>query len=296
MLSILIPVYRFRVYPLLAGLLEQGNQLGIPIEILLYDDASGFEYSEERKLSESDSRLRIVFLEKNLGRSRIRNKLAADAAYPWLLFMDADSALVSPTYLNTYWNNRSEEVLLNGGTSYASEPPKDKQLYFRWYYGRNREQRAASVRQAAPFEGFSTHHFFCHKDVFKKVCFPDELKGYGHEDTLFGFRLRVAGFSIRHLDNPLEHIGLEDTTSYIKKTKEALDNLHTLRTNYPEVSTRLSKTYDKLRRWRLIWVPALFYRIFGRRLEKHFQSGNPNLLLFDLFRLGYYANRSKRQN
>ncbi|MBR9919277.1 MAG: glycosyltransferase family 2 protein [Bacteroidetes bacterium] len=289
MLSILIPVYRYRIIPMLEVLIKQGEALKVPFEILVFDDASGFDYSEELAFAERQKSLEFRILPENLGRAAIRNKLAEEAVYPWLLFMDADSAVVSDDYLETYWNERSENVLLCGGTAYAGQAPEDPALYFRWYYGRNREQRPAVERRKSPFEGFSTHHFFCHQKVFDKVTFPDAHVGYGHEDTLFGFHLKEAGFQIRHLDNPLEHTGLEPVDVYLDKTREALRNLKSLKKEHPWMNTRLSESFENLTALKLSWIPWLIYKLFGRLMERNFRSSSPSLFLFDVYRLGYYA-------
>ena len=63
------------------------------------------------------------------------------------------------------------------------------------------------------------------KSVFEKIHFREDIKNYGHEDTLLGYDLSRAGIEIFHINNPLEHIGLEDSVVFIEKTKTALQSL-----------------------------------------------------------------------
>ena len=289
MLSILIPAYNFSVVSFVKQLFEQAVELGVPFEIRIYNDASDFDYVSD--LGPILTHKEIVFrdLKENLGRARIRNLLASEARYEWLLFADADSRIPDSNYLSTYWEHRAPQAILLGGTAYQQEPPADRQFYFRWYYGRHREQQSAEQRNKMPFEGFSTHHFFCACSVFEKARFPEQVLGYGHEDTLFGLEIRRAGFQIRHLDNPLYHIGLEPTTLYLSKSKEALGNLLLLQRDFPHLQTRLSKMYKQVRKFGLAPLFRLGFGIAAPILERNFQSTNPSLLLFDLYRLGYFC-------
>jgi glycosyltransferase involved in cell wall biosynthesis len=295
MLSILIPAYRFSVQKFVQQLYEQATQLEIPFEIRIYDDASGYDYLNDLGDLLLHPEIRLQALPENLGRSRIRNKLSREARYDWLLFADADSLIPHPDYLQNYWSKRKLNQVLVGGTAYLPVPPEDPATYFRWYYGMHREQRSAEVRAVHPFTGFSTHHFFCHRTVFDQVQFPEQISGYGHEDTLFGLRLQTGGFTLQHLDNPLLHIGLEPTSVYLEKSREALRSLLSLQKEHSEIQTKLTYTYDHLSKWYLAGLFSWFYRIGKSLLEQNFHSRRPSLRLFDLYRLGYYARQKRSQ-
>ena len=45
------------------------------------------------------------FLERNMGRSFVRNRLSEKAKYNWLLFMDADVSPKSNLYIKKYIDN-----------------------------------------------------------------------------------------------------------------------------------------------------------------------------------------------
>ena len=50
------------------------------------------------------------------------------------------------------------------------------------------------------------------------------VKGYGHEDTLFAMELKRHGFAVTHIDNPLEHIGIEPVEEFLRKSANGVTN------------------------------------------------------------------------
>ena len=87
-------------------------------------------------------------------------------------------------------------------------------------------------RNKHPHAGFSTFNVLIERSVFSKIRFNEELKQYGHEDTLLGYQLKKAGIDILHIDNGLMHEGLESNRDFLNKTKLGIENL--------------SKLYDKV--------------------------------------------------
>lgn len=88
-LSILIPVYNYNVFPLVKRLVAQINELSEPIEIRVYEDGSTNYLEENKKVEEF---LEVIYkrLEINHGRTALRSKMAEDARSRWLLFLDSD--------------------------------------------------------------------------------------------------------------------------------------------------------------------------------------------------------------
>jgi hypothetical protein len=63
------------------------------------------------------------------------------------------------------------------------------------------------------------------KEIFDKTHFNDKLYNYGHEDTLLGFELMLAGITIEHINNPVLHGGLVTNEEFLKKTVSGIQNL-----------------------------------------------------------------------
>ena len=90
MISILIPTYNAVCLSLIEKMYKQAIALRIPFEILLADDASCENIRQQnRKMTEWQG-CRYLQQEENQGPARIRNYLASEARYPYLLFLDSD--------------------------------------------------------------------------------------------------------------------------------------------------------------------------------------------------------------
>ena len=295
MLSILIPVYNFDVRKLVSDLGKEAQNLDIPYEILCFDDGSKPEYLHIHQSLNQQAHVEYRELAENLGRSRIRNFLAQEAKYPYLLFMDCDSGVASSDFLRNYLALAAPDQVIVGKRIYQELPPEDEQRYFRWLYGVKREQRSAKVRNLNPFEGFCTHHFLCPKAVFDKIQFDPNLRQYGHEDTQFGLDLEKIGVQVVHTDNPLLHIDLEPISEFLPKTLKGIENLVYLQAKGSGIKTRLSDFYDRLNKWKLIPLVLICFNWSRKILEKNLHSKRPDLRVFDLYKLGYLARLKSEQ-
>ena len=85
MISILIPLYNYNVFPLVEVLFNQAEQLSTPYEIIIFDDASTITFEENRKITKFKNTSYEVS-KKNIGRTAARDYLGNKAAYDWLLF------------------------------------------------------------------------------------------------------------------------------------------------------------------------------------------------------------------
>ena len=280
MLSILLPIYNYEVSALVRELARQAERIEHPIEIRLLDDAS--TRPDHNAGLHDGERIFYERLPQNIGRAAIRNRLAERAAYPYLLFIDSDAAVLSDSFLQTYFDQLDEQTVLCGGTRYSTLPPDDAALYLRWYYGKHREERPADQRDRG---GFTTFNFLIPRSIFQQIRF-EELSEYGHEDTLFGYELERRSIPIKHLDNALRHDGLEPAGHFLEKSAIAVENL--LRINHPSVRapTKLWRTYEQLRSLGLTGAYRQVFRQMESRIEQNLLGANPSLRLFDLWKLG----------
>jgi len=290
MLSICIPIFNYEVGCLVRDLHLQAEKSGYPYEILLMDDASDKKFREINQAIELEG-VRYVQLNENIGRAKIRNRLAGEAKYSLLLFMDCDSAVASSSYIENYTRFFESPTICCGGRIYERKKPTDS-TYLRWKYGVERECAPALERIKAPNAGFQTNNFLIHKSIFEKVKFNEDLKGYGHEDTLFGLELLRQGIIIRHIDNPLIHLGLETASDFLEKTVNGVDNLYRiellLREKYPEYinHSRLMRSKLSLQKYHLSSFASKLFGIMRRSMKNNLLSKNPSLMIFDFYRLG----------
>jgi glycosyltransferase involved in cell wall biosynthesis len=290
MISVCIPVYNFDVGDLTRELERQLSTGREPYEILLMDDASDKIYRETNSVLAS-KHIRYIQLTENIGRSKIRNKLVANARYPYLIFMDCDSKIPSDHYIKNYKACCRPYTICYGGRIYETKRP-EKQFLLRWKYGVRRESLPADVRRKEANYGFCTNNFLIYKPVFSRVHFNEDLKGYGHEDTLFGLELMVQGMQIEHIDNPLVHIGLERAEDFLLKTENSVLNLfridRILKEKCPAYvnHSALMRTYHKIERSGAIKMTAILFACFRPLIRRNLLGGMPFLRLFDLYKLG----------
>ena len=291
MISILIPTYNYKVDQLVAVLYKQAEQLSIPFEILVYDDGSTIRFSENEGINQREH-AHYQYFEKNRGRSVIRNQLAMDAKANLLLFLDADVLPVSDDFLNCYIQMIPDKFdVICGGIAYKDEAAPSEML--RYVYGKKREARDADTRQKDSFI-IVTANLLIGKRYFLNS--NTELDNRYGEDILLSQQFKTDGASIKHIDNPVWHLGLESSKDYILKSKEALTNLvywekeGKLEPNF----TSLQRGYLKLRKMGLAPIFRFMMKL-GNSLfiESNLTSKKPSIFLFNLYRLYYYAQLKK---
>lgn len=300
MLSINIPVYNVEVTELVWQLKQQAEKISSDIEIIVYDDGSSENFKlENRKLADIPQ----VFyheMEKNLGRTAIRNLMGLESQKPYLLFIDADSKLISEDYLKKYIELAKPGAVLCGGTSYSKQEPESEKL-LRWVYGHRREAISAEERNRKKGFIITSNNFLIDRETFQKIHFRENIGPYGHEDTLLGFDLFQAGIQPLHINNPVEHTGLEDSVTFLKKTKAALENLLFISEKIVPEPGEFQNRMPFLNRYRKItkifppFVFKWFFNLFRQAIEKNLTGKNPSLFLFNLYKLGYFASLGKNQ-
>lgn len=287
MLSILIPTYNYNVVPLVLELQKQCLECKIHYEILVFDDGSKGFLDENQKINSLENCCFDV-LEKNIGRSAIRNLLAKKAEFDHLLFLDADTIPIHNHFIKSYVTQINEdEKVVYGGIEYQKAKPKKSQV-LRWKYGHSREALSVEKRQENPYLSFLTLNFLIHKNIFKKVIFNESIPNLRHEDTLFSYNLMQEKVKIIHIANPVCHLGLDVFEVAIKKENESILGLKYLIDHelLPTDYVRLSKIAAKIDKMKLNFVFAVFYKITKSYFLKNLSSNNPSLLIFDLYRLG----------
>ncbi|MGN6162912.1 MAG: glycosyltransferase family 2 protein [Flavisolibacter sp.] len=284
MISILIPVYNTAVFSLAETVSNQLNELGKEGEIIIIDDFSAPFYRDQNKAVATLSRVKYLELDVNAGRQKIRNYLAEEACFEWLLFLDGDSRILQHDFLSIYYQqvNNGCQVLV-GGRTYPDDKPLSCSKVLHWKYGKTRED----IRRKRT--GFMTNNFCIQKNLFKSISRNLQLDGYGHEDTLMGIKLEEAGAKICLVKNAVLHDGIEDTKVFIKKTNAALHNLLAISSAY---DAKILKRHVRLFYWFYTFKKIglgnalLFaYRTIQKPLEKNLLSCNPSLTGFDFYRL-----------
>ncbi len=289
MLSILIPTYNYNIVKLVKNLYQQALEQLIHFEIIVMEDGSTRFLEENRELEKLENCIYVV-LEKNIGRSAIRNKLAKEAKYEYLLFLDCDAEISSNSFIAKYLTLCNHENIVLGGRVYDERYlTKENGLIYK--YGKLRERNSPEQLRSRNNIMFTTPNFLIPRFVFNYVQFDESIQGYGHEDTIFGIQLKALGFKYILIDNPVVHTGLEKNDLFIEKTKNGIRNLYHLSKNkkYNEINleSRLLRYYSKVSKYKFIVFFSLLFTVASGLLEKNLYSSKPSLTLFDLYKLLY---------
>ena len=255
----------------------------------MIDDASEINYRESNKyLTKLDS-VKYFQLKTNIGRSKIRNLFLKHTNSDYLLFLDCDSQIVDNEFIEKYLSaiERKPKVIC-GGRSYINRIPR-KEIYLRWKYGLDRECLGAKSRRVNPFRSFMTNNFVVQAEVLSKIKFDERLSQYGHEDTLFGFRLKQHKIAVTHIDNPVQHLFTETNVEFIQKTELALQNLVLIRqlVNDKEFDNELKilRTYNILKRHKInIFLFSLLV-FFKSQIKWLLIKNVGGLMILDLYKL-----------
>lgn len=283
MLSVLIPKYNYQVSDLVETLYKQARKANITLEIVIADDASTEHVSENIHLRQFAG-TRVFEFSQNKGRTFTRNFLATHAQFSNLLFLDADVIPTHKDFLSIYLNNMpSQNQIVLGGCNYQNYYLPDESL--RWNYGKNRESIPAVKRRLHPYKYILSGNFLIHKSTFFDLGMPT-CNQYGM-DLIFAKALQEKAIEIIHIDNTIDHLGLESNEVFLKKSQQAI----TLRFQHRAwLNTPYEKIYQRAKKLKLDKVITSTISLFQQSIKKNLLSTKPSLFLFDLHRLAYYIS------
>jgi glycosyltransferase involved in cell wall biosynthesis len=294
-LSVLIPVFNADIRPLVQILHHQCQELDLLFEIRCYDDGSHPDVIARNLAVRAFSHTRYELLPRHLGRVAIRNQLAREALYGYLLFLDNDSQVISPTFIRDYLQALSLAPVLVGGTCYLPLLPAAP-FRLHWHFGRSREEKPARYRNRAPYRSFYLNNILLPGALFLRYPLLPLPRDYGHEDSRFGRQLEVAGIPVHHLDNPVLHAGLEPAAVFLSKSREAIENLYWLyRQEGIGTGTRLVRLYRGLKKFKLVQFYLFGYQVLESLILRNLHGPAPALWLFDLYKLYYFIREGQQK-
>lgn len=286
-LSILIPSYNWDCTELVNDLLAQ-----IPedAEIIVGNDKSTSEEAIKayQKIA-GMKQCRVYEPTKNLGRSRIRNKLFELSLGQWILFIDCDTKVDSRDFISNYINVTLEHPadIYYGGMKNTPECPQGCEL--RWTYETEAAKRLTlEYRQEHPFDSLTTQNFMIRRDAFVQTGFLETITKYGYEDTVLFMNLERLDKKVYHLENRLIHLDIDTNKSFLAKTREALRTLNSLPKDlWPQ--TRMVRMYERLKKCRMHRVVALIHIFLLPITRRILCSRFVSLKLFQFYKLGYFC-------
>lgn len=235
-LSICIPAYKDSADALLASLVRLDG--AAQCTLLIFDDGSG-DAELTRVLARQILRFpgpaRLITAPGNAGRSHARNRLIDLAETDWILFLDADMRPDDGDFLTRYLEAAGQSegpTLIPGGfTLKHAHPTQETRLHAAQSLAS--ECVSAAVRERAPGRYVFTSNILVHRDILEAVQFDDAFQGWGWEDVDWGLRI-AADYTIKHIDNPATHLGLDSDQALMAKYGGSAGNFALALARHPE--------------------------------------------------------------
>lgn len=306
-LSILLPSYNNVCVSLVQVLQRQADairgRLGKPFryEIIVADDGSTDAACIDANRVIGDMlHCRYLRMEQNVGRAQIRNVLISESRGDYVLLIDSDLFLCDDNYLYKYATSTADVVY--GGTRIGGEGlamvdneanTENLKGNLRYIYEKKAEpSHRAAFRQLRPNQEISVCNLYARRDIMEAHPFDSRFKAYGYEDVLFGKRLAESGIEVTHIDNPVLINEFESNSVFVKKTEEAILTLCRFEQDLEGYSNLKTKV-TTLGRYIPLSLFRLWHRIMKNKEKRNLTGSKPSLLLFKLYKLGFFLENRK---
>lgn len=238
---------------------------------------------------------RYLRMEQNVGRAQIRNVLISESRGDYVLLIDSDLFLCDDNYLYKYATSTADVVY--GGTRIGGEGlamvdneanTENLKGNLRYIYEKKAEpSHRAAFRQLRPNQEISVCNLYARRDIMEAHPFDSRFKAYGYEDVLFGKRLAESGIEVTHIDNPVLINEFEPNSVFVKKTEEAILTLCRFEQDLEGYSNLKTKV-TTLGRYIPLSLFRLWHRIMKNKEKRNLTGSKPSLLLFKLYKLGFF--------
>ena len=301
-LSILLPSYNNVCVSLVQVLQRQADALSGKLdkpfryEIIVADDGSTDAACIDANRVIGDMlHCRYLRMEQNVGRAQIRNVLISESRGDYVLLIDSDLFLCDDNYLYKYATSTADVVY--GGTRIGGEGfamvdneanTENLKGNLRYIYEKKAEpSHRAAFRQLRPNQEISVCNLYARRDIMEAHPFDSRFKAYGYEDVLFGKRLAESGIEVTHIDNPVLINEFESNSVFVKKTEEAILTLCRFEQDLEGYSNLKTKV-TTLGRYIPLSLFRLWHRIMKNKEKRNLTGSKPSLLLFKLYKLGFF--------
>ena len=263
-LSILIPFYNHTPVSLLESLARQLPLRGGEIEIILIDDGSACPELTAKViacLGTITCPATLLTLMENEGRAAGRNRLITAARGDYVLFLDCDMLPDADDFVQKWLDLVTQERpdVVFGGFSLA-QASRDPGYALHRAMAAQGDTFEAALRRQAPEKYIFTSNLLIRADILSEETFDPEYLGWGWEDVEWGIRISRR-WTIRHIDNPASHLGLDSAETLAEKYEQSVANFaRVVRAHWALVATYPSYQVARLLKLaplRRVWRPAL---------------------------------------
>ncbi len=293
-LSVLIPTYNQVCLPLVRQLAELLQAEGISHEVVVADDGS--TNTETIAGNQPINELpccRYIVREKNVGRAAIRNFLVQEAQYEYVLFIDSDMTILSDKFIHRYLKVMEFPVVDGGVAIYGDEEALKGNLRF-MYERAEAPYHIAPEREKRPHQHLHTANLLVKRSVMLQCPFDERFRNYGYEDVLLGKSFHKQHIGVQHIDNPLGFCIFESNTDFVNKTEEGLRTLFKFQKELKGFS-RMLTFVSGIHIGLIKQLIRLWHCLFGKIERRNLCSSHPSLIVFQLYRLGYFLSLKKEE-
>ncbi len=284
MISICIPIYNQDIRILVDTIVDQCKMEDVEFQVLCFDDFSLPEFKEINQEVALKLNVNYTELSENVGRAKIRNKMAKLARYDFMLFLDGDSGIEDDNFIANYVKWIYKTHIVFGGRIYESSPP-EKDFKLHWEYGRKVESQIANKRSRHPYRSFMSNNFLVTKEVMFKIPFDESISSYGYEDLEWAENAKKNGYHILHINNPVIHLGLESSTKFIQKTETSIENLVALFQAGKVRNTRILKWRSFIKSIGLSKLITAVLKTGHDKRKAKLEKGKVSLFTLQMFKL-----------
>lgn len=231
-LSVLTPFYRYNP----SAMLKRFANAPAGVEFVLLDDGSASAELVSNVVSAAHATgapARVIVCAQNVGRSKARNRLIAEAQGDYVLFLDADMLPDTSSFLSVWLGiikTQAPRVAFGGLSLAHAQRTPETALHFALFGGSDCQPAHRRARRAA--QTTASSNLLVERAFLLEHPFDDLFTGWGFEDV--DWALDVARIEeIMHVHNPATHAGLDDVNTLMRKSAEAGPNFGRLARKHP---------------------------------------------------------------
>jgi hypothetical protein len=237
-LSILVPFYRDNPAAFIAAL--AASPIGAEqVELIALDDGNGradLAATVMDAMATAPFACTLIVRGANGGRAAARNRLLTQARGGYVLFADADMALVDRWFLPRWLRVIEKDAPAVAFGGFQVDPnPDDRSTALHAYTSARSDCLPAALRARRPAQTLTTSNLLVRRDVLNVFAFDSGFRGWGYEDSEWAFRV-ASRHPILHIDNPLRHLGLDSADALIEKYASCGGNFLRLVAAHPQAA------------------------------------------------------------
>lgn len=291
-ISILMPTYNDVCIDAVCELARQAeNTDGVNWEIVVADDGSTDTNTiVANSAIDNLEHCRYIRRNENVGRARIRNFLASESCFDWLLFVDSGMGIIRKDFILKYLKavDGGTKVAYGGYEVIGNARELSGNLRFK-YEKKAEKKQSIQWRSGHVYENFHTSNFMISKAVYMDNPLDERFQRYGYEDVLLGKQLEKKRIHIEQIDNPVAFDRFENNEQFVQKTEEGLLTLHEFADELQGYS-KLLEAEAWIRKWNLSRPCIYIYNRCRKLWRSNICGGHPSLHLLRAYKLGFFLS------